>query len=104
MVADMQQFGLVWPQCVARAWEDDEFREALKSDPAGTLLKAFQFLIPSGIQLQVVDGNEAVEAQPTNTLRMTIPPKPELDMQEVALVENKDDGKKRLFPWTATAC
>ena len=20
------------------------------------------------------------------------------------LVENKDDGKKRLFPWTATAC
>lgn len=103
VVSEMQQFGMVWPQCVARAWQDAQFREALKRDPAGTLRETYQFTVPAGVVLQVVEDNaEVTEAQQANTLRMVIPPMPDMDMQEIARVGTK--GGEPRFTFTATTC
>ncbi len=103
--AEMQQFGTVWPQCVARAWEDVKFREDLKRDPAGTLRAAYQFVIPAGVELQVVEGPQAVEAQQANVLTMVIPPMPDVDMGEIALVSSEGERARKLtFRHSATLC
>ena len=110
MVAEMQQFASVWPQCVARAWQDPQFRETLKRDPVSTLREAYQFNVPAGISLQVVEGEEAQRTQAANTLMMVIPPKPEMDMQEVAFASIEEsspgngDGPRKSFMFAATAC
>jgi ribosomally synthesized peptide (two-chain TOMM family) len=105
-VSEMQQFGAVWPQCVARAWEDAQFREALKRDPAGTLLKDYQFPVPQEVNLQVVEGDEVQQAEAANTLRLVIPPMPDLDMREIALVGAKDGATDTRFNFrfTITSC
>jgi ribosomally synthesized peptide (two-chain TOMM family) len=97
---------MVWPQCVARAWEDAQFREELMRNPVGTLREVFQFILPSGINLEVVEGNEQQEAEQANTLRMVIPPAPEVDMREIALVGPEGNKKERRFTFclTATLC
>ncbi|MDY7228948.1 hypothetical protein [Hyalangium rubrum] len=77
---------MIWPQCVARAWQDAQFREALKRDPAGILFESYQFSLPEGVLLQVVENDMEVKAAPANTLRMVIPPAPAMDMQEIALI------------------
>jgi hypothetical protein len=91
---------------VARAWQDSQFRETLKRDPAGTLREAYQFTVPKGVNLQVVEDSEVMEAQQANTLRMIIPPMPDLDMQEVALATpGSGNGRERFtFCFTATVC
>jgi len=82
---EMPQFGMIWPQCVVRAWEDSQFREQLKRDPVGTLLGVFQFAVPSGLALEVVEAQEEARSTSANTLRMVIPPAPDMSMGEIAL-------------------
>ncbi len=109
-VSEMQQFGMIWPQCVARAWQDMQFRELLKSDPAVALRDAFQFNLPVGVELQVVDHGEEVRAMTANTLRMIIPPIPDIDMREIALTGshpgNGNGGGRPpvLFTFSVTVC
>ena len=105
-VTEMQQFGMIWPQCVARAWQDAQFRETLKRDPAATLREAFEFNLPAGVNLQVVDSDEELQAQQANTLRMIIPPIPDMDMREIALVgPGASTGRHCFtFTFTVTAC
>jgi ribosomally synthesized peptide (two-chain TOMM family) len=81
----IQQFGRIWPQCVARAWQDTEFREALKRDPERTLQETFQFAFPMGVKLEIVEGEAVRQSAPADVLRMVIPPAPAVDMREVAL-------------------
>jgi len=88
MTSDMSEFGMIWPRCIARAWEDSQFRDALTSDPVGTLLKAFQFKVPAGVEFQVVDSEQAEQAPRANALRMVIPPKPVMDMGEIAVMSS----------------
>ena len=82
-----QQFGKIWPQCVARAWQDAEFREALKRDPMGTIRETYQFAFPQGVNLEIVEDSEQMQAAPANTLRMVIPAPPSMDAQQVALTD-----------------
>jgi len=82
-----QQFGKIWPQCVARAWQDTEFREALKRDPAATLREVYQFAFPGSVKLEIVEGSEAAQAANADTLRMVIPPAPSMELQQVALTD-----------------
>ncbi len=82
---EMPQFGMIWPQCVVRAWEDSQFREQLKRDPVGTLLGVFQFAVPAGLSLEVVEAAEEAQSASSNTLRMVIPPAPDMGMGEIAL-------------------
>jgi len=82
-----QQFGKIWPQCVARAWQDAEFREALKRDPAGTIREAYQYAFPIGVTLEIVEDSEQGQATQADTLRMVIPPPPSMSAQQVALTD-----------------
>jgi ribosomally synthesized peptide (two-chain TOMM family) len=82
-----QQFGKLWPQCVARAWQDAEFREALKRDPMGTLREAYQYAFPTGLKLEIVEESEQPRTSNGDTLRMVIPPPPSMDAQQVALTD-----------------
>ena len=104
MAVEMQQFGMIWPQCVVRAWEDEQFREELKSNPVRTLREVFQFILPTGLNLEVVEGEEVRESQQANTLRLVIPPTPDVDMREIAVV-SPEGGKleKRCFTFSLTA-
>jgi hypothetical protein len=98
---EMPQFGMIWPQCVVRAWEDPQFREQLKRDPVGTLLQAFQFCVPEGVALEVVEGEVETQGAP-NTLRMVIPPAPELGIGEIAF-SGHDNGNPVPRPFTFSA-
>lgn len=82
-----QQFGKIWPQCVARAWQDAEFREALKRDPVATIRDTYQFAFPQGVKVEIVEDAEQLQAAPADTLRMIIPPLPTMEAQQVALTD-----------------
>jgi ribosomally synthesized peptide (two-chain TOMM family) len=94
-----QQFGKIWPQCVARAWQDAEFREALKRDPAGTIREAFQYAFPLGVSLEIVEETDQTQATQGDTLRMVIPPPPSMDAQQVALTD-VEKGMVNAKPFT----
>jgi ribosomally synthesized peptide (two-chain TOMM family) len=83
----IQQFGKIWPQCVARAWQDTQFREALKRDPKGTIQEAYQYAFPLGVTLEIVEEGQQGQASQTDTLLMVIPPPPSMDAQQVALTD-----------------
>lgn len=83
----MQQFGKIWPQCIARAWQDTGFREALKRDPVGTIQSAYQFAFPQGFKLEITEAHEAQQAATADTLRMVIPPPPAGEVGEIALTD-----------------
>lgn len=103
VAADMQQFGNVWSKCVVRAWQDARFREALKRDPEQTLREAFQFTVPAGVHLQVVENDMEAQPRSTNALRMVIPPAPEMGMGEIALADANAHGQPQCdgrFPFS----
>jgi hypothetical protein len=83
----IQQFGRIWPQCVARAWQDTEFREALKRDPVATLRESYQFSLPTGLKMEILEGNEPAPAARADTLRMVIPPPPAVAVEEIAITD-----------------
>jgi ribosomally synthesized peptide (two-chain TOMM family) len=82
-----QQFGKIWPQVVARAWQDAEFREALKRDPMGTIRETYQYAFPTGVMLEIIEEGAQGQAASKDTLRMVIPPPPSMDAQQVALTD-----------------
>jgi hypothetical protein len=83
----VQQFGKIWPQCIARAWQDTAFREALKRDPMGTIQTSYQFAFPQGFKLEITEAHEAQQAASADTLRMVIPPPPAGEMGEIAVTD-----------------
>jgi ribosomally synthesized peptide (two-chain TOMM family) len=94
--SSIQQFGKIWPQCIARAWQDAEFREALKKDPVGTIRESYQFSFPNGIKVEILEGPPSEQVVQADTLRMVIPPAPAMELREVAItdVEKGMDGAK----------
>lgn len=83
----VQQFGRIWPQCIARAWQDAAFREALKRDPVATIQSSYQFAFPQGFKLEITEAHEAQQAASADTLRMVIPPPPAGELGEIALTD-----------------
>jgi hypothetical protein len=81
----VQQFGKIWPQCIARAWQDTGFREALKRDPVGTIQGSYQFAFPQGFKIEITEAHEAQQAASADTLRMVIPPPPTGEVGEIAV-------------------
>ncbi len=97
----VQQFGKIWPQCIARAWQDTEFREALKRDPVGTIQGSYQFVFPQGFKIEIAEANEAQQAASADTLRMVIPPPPDGEVGEIALSSvGNGNGPKPPRPFT----
>lgn len=97
----VQQFGKIWPQCIARAWQDTEFREALKRDPVGTIQGSYQFAFPQGFKIEIAEAHEAQQAASADTLRMVIPPPPDGEVGEIALsTVGNGNGPKPPKPFT----
>jgi ribosomally synthesized peptide (two-chain TOMM family) len=83
----VQQFGKIWPQCIARAWQDTAFREALKKDPVGTIQNSYQFAFPQGFKLEIAEAHETQGAASEGALRMVIPPPPTGDVGQIAVTD-----------------
>jgi hypothetical protein len=67
---------LLWGQIVARAWCDDALMRRLRSDPRGVLAE-HGMEVPEGLEVQVVEGEEAKVVHDTDTVRhFTLPAGP----------------------------
>ncbi len=97
---EVHQFGVVWPQCVARAWQDSQFREALKRDPVRTLQESYQFTVPAGVRLQIVESDEVAQAAQPDLLRMVLPPVPDMEIGEIARVGPDADTREARFTFS----
>ena len=62
-----------WGQLVARAWDDDGFRQRLITEP-GAVLREEGIDVPDDVALRVLEGDEAEDAGEAAYLRL--PPKP----------------------------
>lgn len=67
-------------QCIAKAWEDDKFRQELLSNPKATFAKAMGSPFPENVDLQVLE-------ETPNTYYFVIPKNPEVseELSEEAL-------------------
>lgn len=110
------EWSTVWMKCIARAWQDPEFKAALLRDPEHTLFSYFQFTLPPTVRLQILEltpeqmqqkgygwrGNLSGQSgwlMPPNQLQMILPPMPQdPTMQAVALADYADTG--RTYPFT----
>lgn len=86
-ISVVQQFGKIWPQCIARAWQDTAFREALKHDPVGTIQNSYQFTFPQGFKLEIAEAHETQKVASEGALRMVIPPPPTGDVGQIAVTD-----------------
>jgi hypothetical protein len=57
-------------QLIEKAWKDDTFRQALRSDPRGTVEKALGAKLPAGLKLKVVE-------ETADTFYLVLPAKPD---------------------------
>ena len=57
-------------QLIEKAWKEDAFRQALRSDPRGAVEKALGSKLPAGLQLKVVE-------ETANTFYLVLPPNPD---------------------------
>jgi hypothetical protein len=62
-----------WGRIVARAWDDDAFRQRLLAEP-GAVLREEGFEVPPGIEVRVGDNDE-----PGDTYCLHLPPRPASD-------------------------
>jgi hypothetical protein len=69
-----------WNQIVARAWQDEAFKQRLLAEPAAVLQK-YGLQVPAGIKVKVVEDT-------TEVFHVTLPRKPaaEVSEQDLALV------------------
>jgi hypothetical protein len=69
--AELKQRQELEAKCIAKAWEDDKFKQELLSNPKAVFAKAMGSPFPENVQLQVL------EETPTNYY-LVIPKKPEV--------------------------
>jgi hypothetical protein len=54
----METMQTIWPQAIAKAWQDEAFRQALLTDAPSALKQHFSLEIPSEMKLRVVEGGK----------------------------------------------
>jgi hypothetical protein len=57
-------------QLIEKAWKDDSFRAALRTDPGGAVEKALGSKLPAGLQVKVVE-------ESADTFYLVLPAKPD---------------------------
>lgn len=67
----METMQTIWPQAVAKAWQDEAFRRALLDDAASALKQHFSLEVPAGLSLKVVESGR------TTGDTLVLPPRPE---------------------------
>ncbi|MDI3286585.1 hypothetical protein [Polyangium sp. 15x6] len=63
-----------WGEVLARAWSDERFKEELLANPARALEEHFNYRVPPGVRLRVVEGRPGQPA--ASTLKVTLSPTP----------------------------
>jgi ribosomally synthesized peptide (two-chain TOMM family) len=90
----MNEWYSIWLRAVALAWQNPEFEKLLKSDPRKGLKQEFDYDLPEGIDLKVVDSasKRDVEGKLNKAeLELLLPPKPkDIGDHAVALAELVD--------------
>ncbi|MDC3962614.1 hypothetical protein [Polyangium jinanense] len=72
--AAIEDFSLLWTRVSSRAWSDARFKQELLANPARALETHFNFRVPRGASLEIVEGRPG---QPvTSELMVTIPRRP----------------------------
>jgi hypothetical protein len=57
-------------QLIEKAWKDDSFRQALRTDPRGSVERALGAKLPAGLQVKVVE-------EAADTFYLVLPAKPD---------------------------
>ena len=81
-----------WARVVARAWDDDGFRQRLLAEPEAVLREA-GIALPPGVPVRVVEDDAAANADPGACLRL--PAKPladDLIEDDLGLPQNARSG------------
>lgn len=63
---------------INKAWEDDNFRQQLVSNPKAAIASATGEKVPNSLEMVVSDQTD------TNTIYINIPPKPDFDNMELS--------------------
>ena len=74
----------IYGRVVAKAWEDDAFKQRLMADPAA-VLKEYGMEVLPGVEVEVVEGRGEPEIGP-NRMVQPLPPRPsssELSLEEL---------------------
>ena len=78
-----------WAQVVARAWDDDGFRQRLLSEPEEILREA-GISLPSGVPVRVVEDDSAAADESGVCLRLPAkPPGEDLIVEDVRLPQDE---------------
>ncbi|MDI3286586.1 hypothetical protein [Polyangium sp. 15x6] len=70
-------FSVLWGRVVIKAWSDEAFKRELLEDPARALEAHFNYKLPPGARLVIVEGQPGQPA--TSTLTVTLPPRSDPD-------------------------
>lgn len=108
---------VVWPRVVAKAWRDPEFHKDLLADAEKAIEDKFSFRFAESLKLTVKDEprnvvfniDKAYNSTPGSAedpwnglspmeLTLFLPPKPDVDLQAVAITAYEDTG--RTYPFT----
>ena len=77
-------------QLIARAWQDDGFKQRLLTDPKAAVAEAVGIDVPSGIEIRVVE-------ETPNTLYLVIP------QNQTELSDEQLDAASGGFCWELTS-
>jgi Nitrile hydratase, alpha chain len=82
-------------QLIEKAWKDDAFRQALRSDPRGAVEKALGGKLPAGLQVKVVE-------ETADTFYLVLPAK--LDRAPAGQLTDQQLDAVAGGGWTDTGC
>jgi ribosomally synthesized peptide (two-chain TOMM family) len=110
--AKAKRWQLIWPQVIAMAWADSEFKKALIDDPHGTILKHFNYELSKELHLKIEvarsgyynpfhnkEQEDPWQGLPLMELTLYIPPAPPEKHQAIAVTAYSDTG--RTYPMTS---
>jgi ribosomally synthesized peptide (two-chain TOMM family) len=111
MLARALRWRTIWPQVIAHAWADQDFKAALKDDACKAIKARFNYELSPELKLIIEDaqcgtynpdaepGKDRWKGLPQMELKLYIPPAPELKHQAIALTHYSETG--RTYPMTS---
>jgi hypothetical protein len=95
MNRDAQQAARIYGRVVAKAWEDEAFKQRLMASPAA-VLKEYGMEVLAGVEVRVVEGLGDPEVG-ANMIVLPLPPRPSSDELSTEELEQAAGGTHRLY-------
>jgi Nitrile hydratase, alpha chain len=95
MNRDAQQAARIYGRIVAKAWEDEAFKQKLMASPAAVLQEYGIEVLP-GVDVKVVEGRGEPEVGPSMIV-LPLPPRPSSDELSTEELEQAAGGTHRLY-------